>query len=136
MKRKLSIICSALYLFNAILHLLLAFGAPLGEYVLGGFYIVIPLQLRIVNIFFFILWVYSSYSYLVYAGILKIKNKLKTIRKFLIGITIFTSFAVFSNLFITNSIKEKVLMTPLAIIVSLCSILLLNRCKCHSMKED
>jgi len=136
MKKKLSIICSTLYLFNVILHLLLAFGAPLGEYVLGGFYIVIPLQLRIVNVFFFILWLYASYSYLAYAGILKTKTNLKIIRRFLIGITIFTSSAIFSNLFITNSIKEKILMTPLTIIVSLCSILLLIKYKCPSINEE
>lgn len=129
MKKKISILCSSLYLFNAILHLLLVFGAPLGEFVLGGAYIVVPLHLRIVNVLFFILWTLAGYAYLLYSNILKTNINLNLVEKFLIGITTFTTIAIFSNLFITNSLKEKYLMTPLTLIVSVSSILILTKYK-------
>lgn len=129
MKKKLSIICSGLYLFNAMLHLLLLFGAPLGEYVLGGHYVVIPFHLRILNLLFFILWLSAGISYLINSNILNSKLSLSFIRKFLIAVTTFTSLAFFSNLFLTSSLKEKLLMSPLTFIVSICSILILNRYK-------
>lgn len=127
MKKKLCIICSSLYLFNAILHLLLVFGAPLGEFVLGGSYIVIPFHLRIINVLFFILWILAGYAYLIYSNILKTNINLNLVKKFLIGITTFTTIAIFSNLFVTNSLKEKYLMTPLTLIVSVSSILILTK---------
>lgn len=134
MKKKLSIICSSLYLFNAILHLLLVLGAPLGEFVLGGTYIVIPLHLRIINVLFFILWLLAGYAYLIYSNILKTNINMNLIKKFLIGITTFTTIAIFSNLFITNSLKEKYLMTPLTLIVSVSSILILTKYKNSSKR--
>ena len=121
MKKKLSVICSILFLFNAFIHLLLVLGAPLGEYVLGGKYLVVPVAMRIVNLFFFFLWLFSGYCYLAYSKILKTWLSNTFLKHFLLGITLFTIIAIFSNLFITTSSKERLLMTPLTIVVSICS---------------
>jgi len=129
MKKFLSLICSCLYLLMSILHLLLIFGAPLGEYVLGGNHIIMPLRLRVVNLVFCILWLFIAYLYLIYSNILATRLHFGIVKFLLTIATDFTSVAIFFNLFITSSAKERFLMTPLSFVVSICSIWLLVKCE-------
>jgi hypothetical protein len=120
-----SIICAVSFFFNAFLHLLLIFGAPLGEYVLGGQYIVFPMEMRIFSVILFTVWFLIGWLYLIKGGILKRKYNNKIVTIILIFVTIFLINAIFWNWFISTSIKEKYLMTPLSLITSICSIFVL-----------
>lgn len=126
MKKTVAVICSTLYSLNAILHLLLLLGFPLGEYVLGGYYKVMPIELRFINLIFMLLWTFSSYTYLVYGTIISSNLNIKTARKIIIAFTTFTTIAIFSSLLLTTSPKEKYLMTPFTLLVSTLSYYLLK----------
>lgn len=52
--RLTSIVCAILTFFMAALHLALLFGAPIGEYVLGGKEKAIPIKKRWLNICFYL----------------------------------------------------------------------------------
>jgi len=97
----------------------------LGEYVLGGQYIIFPMKMRIFSIIFFIIWFFIGLLYLVKGSILKCKYSNKIVTLILYFITLFMIYATFGNWFITTSIKEKYLMTPLFLITSICSIFIL-----------
>lgn len=51
----LVLLCSIGFFLNALLHLLLVLGLPLGEYVLGGQHNVLPYKMRAVSYIFIIL---------------------------------------------------------------------------------
>jgi hypothetical protein len=104
---------------------LLAFGAPLGEFVLGGKYIVFPKEMRIINVIFFMLWLFIGLLYLIKGNLINNYLNGKIITIILVTITLFMVYAIYGNWFITESIKEKYLMTPLAMITSISSIMLL-----------
>ncbi|WP_310604532.1 hypothetical protein [Anaerosporobacter sp.] len=124
-KKILATICALCTLVSMVIQALIAFGAPLGEFVLGGIYIVAPLSRRIIHIFFAVLWGVVIYAYLSYGKIIFSKIDMKVVKGLVVLNTIFTSFAIIWNFFLTNSMKETVLMGPLTIIVSICSILLI-----------
>ena len=125
MTKVFSIICSVNFFFNALLYLLLIFGAPLGEFVLGGQYTVFPMKMRILSIAFFIIWFFVGLLYLIKGGLLKCKYNNKIVTVIIVIVTAFMIYAIFGNSFITTSIKEKYLMTPLSLITSICSIFVL-----------
>ena len=135
MIKTFSIICAVNFFLNALLHLLLIFGAPLGEFVLGGQYIIFPIKMRIFSIIFFIIWFFIGLLYLMKGGLLKYKYNNRIVTIILIIVTLFMIYAIFGNLFmiyaifgnlfLTKSIKEKYLMTPLSLITSICSIFIL-----------
>lgn len=129
-KKTNAIICFVNFVLNSFLHTLLLFGAPLGEYVLGGQHVVFPIEMRLASFILMFLWGYIAYIYLVQGGLTRRKNTKKTY-VIIIATTIFMIFAVFSNAFLTTSIKERNLMTPLALVTSLSSIALL-----YLSKED
>lgn len=128
LKKTLATICAINFFFNSLLHLSLLFGAPFGEYVLGGKYTIFPGHMRLISAGFAILWGYVSYHYLNQGGIIQLKKTQPT-QTIVIFSTIFMFVAIGSNAFITESVKERLLMTPLALITFLASfsLLLINR---------
>ena len=120
-----SVICAILMFLNSLLHIGLIFGAPLGEYVLGGQYVVFPLKMRLVSVFFALLLSFMGVIYLKLAGVVHvfISNKLMII--FLIINTVLMTYAIFGNLFLTDSIKETYVMTPFTLVASVCSVIAL-----------
>lgn len=122
LKKTMSTICAVILFLNALLHVLLLMGAPLGEFVLGGRYVVIPLSMRMINVFFAFLWIFIGLLYFNLAGIIKLPISNKVMRIILWINTLFFFYAIFGNLFLSESIKETYVMTPLSIITSVCSI--------------
>ena len=111
----------------SILHFCLLFGMPFGEYVLGGNHKVIPKTKRYVNLLLGILWIIMGLIYLEKVGIIHLFYNYKTIvNVLLIAFTIFLGIATISNAFITRSSKERFVMTPLSIVVFLCSIIIIS----------
>lgn len=122
-----SLICAILTLLNSLLHLLLMFGAPLGEYVLGGQNVVFPPAMRLVSSFFFLFFLFMGLLYLKLGGFLNLPVHNKVMYVMIIIYTIFAVYAVFANLFMTDSIKETLVMTPVTAIESVCSILAITQ---------
>jgi len=109
----------------ALLHLLLLFGAPLGEYVLGGQDKIMPPPKRVVNGFCYLLFSLSGIAFLQRGNILTLDINPLIGLILIIIITIFTGYAIFFNSKVTRSRKENLVMTPLSAITFICSLILL-----------
>lgn len=120
-----TIISSTIIFSMSLLHLLLLFGAPLGEYVLGGNNRIIPKKMRYINVIFTFIWFMLSVVYLIKGNLISIIDSNNFIINLLFIIsTLFFGFAIFSNAFLTESKKEKYTMTPLCTIVFISSLVI------------
>lgn len=126
-KKVLSLICALSWFFQAVLHLLILFGAPLGRLFFGGAYRVFPLWLRPANLALVLLWSTISYAYLVYGEFVK-NNWSDACARWILGLTtVFLAIATFFNVFISTSPWEKYLtgsLTALTFLLSLCLVFL------------
>ena len=109
----------------ALLQLLLVFGAPFGEYVLGGQQRVLPMKMRIVSCFFSLFFVIVGVSWLQFTGVINGLLHPLFIKVLLIIHTVFLAYAIIGNGLITKSKKEKYVMTPISIAGFLCGLFIL-----------
>lgn len=105
---------------SCIVQLLIALGFPLGEFVLGGEYVVAPSSKIIIHLAFSIVWGGVAASYLSYAGLWRFKTKKLTPVIVWLN-TLFVSYAIVWNFFLTTSLKETLLMGPVTLITAVCS---------------
>jgi cation transport ATPase len=106
-------------------HCLLIFGAPFGEYVLGGLDKVLPVKKRIISGIFSILFLFVGLSFLQRINLFEIGFPNSFVSILLILYTIFLGYAIIANGLLTKSKKEKYLMTPLSVLGFVCSIIVL-----------
>jgi len=109
----------------ALLQLSLVFGAPFGEYVLGGQNRVLPIKMRFISGSFSLVFMSVGLSYLHIAGTISGLCSTVFIRILLVAYTAFLAYAIIGNGFITKSKKEKYIMTPCSVIGFLCSVFIL-----------
>ena len=109
----------------ALLQLSLVFGAPLGEYVLGGKDKVLPMKMRVVSGGFFLAFVAAGLSFLQIAGIINELLSPLFVEILLITYSAFLAYAIIGNGFLTKNKKERVVMTPCSILGFLCSVIVL-----------
>lgn len=121
----LSIIIAISFFLNALLHLLLIFGFPFGEYVLGGKNIVLPFKMRIISFIFLVIWTIVGISYLNYSQLIYIQVFNRFDRSLIILTTVFLFFAIFSNGLLTKSKKERKIMTPFSLVAFVLSCIIL-----------
>jgi hypothetical protein len=122
-----AIIVSILMVFGfAVLQLLLVFGAPFGEYVLGGQHKVLPIKMRLISGVFSFLFMVVGVSYLQMAGAISNLFSPVFIKILLASYTLFLASAIIGNGFITKSKKERYVMTPCSIAGFLGSIIVLT----------
>jgi hypothetical protein len=114
--------CAIITFGMALLQLSITFGAPLGEYVLGGENKVLPPKMRFVSCTFFLLFIFVGMSYLQWGNILHIGFNSKLVKIIIIVNTLFLAYAIIGNGILTKSKKEKYLMTPFSIIQFICSV--------------
>lgn len=119
------IACSILAILT-IFQVLLAFGAPLGQYAWGGSHTVLPTKKRIGSIVSVILYFFFALIILTNAKVLDIP-----ISKDILNIAIWTLAAYFSiGIFmngISRSKRERAVMTPTALALAvLCLLIALN----------
>jgi hypothetical protein len=100
----------------ALLQFSLTFGAPLGEYVLGGTRRVLPVRMRFVSGFFSCFFIVVGLSFLQRSEKLVPFLSVSFTNVLLIIYTLFLAYAIVGNGFITKSKKEKYVMTPLSIV--------------------
>lgn len=108
---------SITFLGAAILYILLSLGLPYGEYAMGGKYTVMPSRMRVVCAISVIIQL-TAILYLLQAG-----DVLSFGLPFDRGVCYF--FAVYLALnsvmnLLSRSIKEKLVMTPLSFVTSIC----------------
>jgi len=121
----LGIILSIIIFANALLHLLLFFGAPLGEYVLGGKNKIIPKKIRYINFILFFIFCFGGIVYLQYGNIIQAFMNIKIIFLIIILFTLFYGYGIIGNLKFTNSKKEMYVMTPVCVVSFILSIVLI-----------
>lgn len=121
----LSVIIAISFFLNALLHLLLIFGFPFGEYVLGGKNMVLSFKMRIISFLFLIIWIIVGISYLNYGQLIQIPAFSQFDRNLIILTTIFLFVAFFSNGLLTKSEKERKIMTPFSLVTFVLSCMIL-----------
>ena len=109
----------------AILQLSLTFGAPLGEYVLGGQNKVLPPRMRFVSSTFCILFVCIGLMYLQRGNVIDLGFSPLLVNIVITINTVFLAYAIISNAIITKSKKERYLMTPISVVQFVNSIIVL-----------
>lgn len=114
-----AIIGSSLLGLLAVLSLALFFGAPIGEYALGGRYKVLVGKQRLMALFALCVQLIGIFVLLRGSGILVAPLSDKVINICLYVYAGYLSINVLMNL-ASNSWKEKLIMTPLAAIISFC----------------
>lgn len=114
-----AIIGSSLLGLLAVLSLALFFGAPIGEYALGGRYKVLVGKQRLMALFALCVQLIGIFVLLRGSGILVAPLNDEFINICLYVYVGYLSINVLMNL-ASNSRKEKLIMTPLAAITSFC----------------
>lgn len=117
-----SLICAIITLGMALLQLSITFGAPFGEYVLGGENRILPKKMRLVSCTFFLIFIFVGMSYLQWGNILYIGFNPVFVKIIIIVNTLFLAYAIIGNGMITKSKKEKYVMTPFSVIQFICSV--------------
>jgi hypothetical protein len=120
-----SLISAILTFIMALLQLSLTFGAPFGEYVLGGQYRVLPSKMHYTSTTFSIVFSIISLAFLQKGKILNLGIGGTVVNIIIIINTIFLAYAIVGNGFITKSRKERLVMTPASILGFLCSVAVL-----------
>ena len=114
-----AIIAVVIFAVISVLQLLLAFGLPLGKLAYGGKYERLPTNMRIMSIVAIGIFVLASISVLERAGIIIVfSNPILTIVIVWV-IAIYLAFNTLLNA-MTKSKQEKLVMTPLSLISSVC----------------
>ena len=123
--RAVSTVCALGWFANALLHLLLLAGMPLGALVLGGGHEVMPVALRPVNAVLVVLWGVCGWAYLAYGGVVAHRASRGRLRSGLVVMTVFLLLASVFNLFITSSPAERYVTGALSALMLLLSLALL-----------
>ena len=106
-----ALIGSFLFGMVIVLYILIVLGFPLGEYAMGGKYKILPKHMRVVFVFSIILQLAGVY--------LKLMLPTEITR----GMCFFYAFYLTLNVimnFMSQSKKEKLVMTPLSAITAAC----------------
>ncbi len=106
----------------AVLQLSLTFGAPFGEYVLGGRNKVLPLKMRFVSNIFSLVFLFVGLAYLQRGKVVYLGLSSTVVNGVVIVNTMFLAYAIVGNGILTKSKKEKYLMTPLSVMQFLFSL--------------
>lgn len=122
--RAISVVCAFGWFANALLHLLLLIGMPLGAFVLGGKFTVIPVAMRPINLLLMVLWSLCGWSYLAYGGVI-FHTRRRCLRPGLIIMTVLLLLASVFNIAVTSSPTERYATGTLSVVMVLLSAVLL-----------
>lgn len=114
-----SILGSILLLIAAIMSTLILFGLPLGEFVMGGKYKILPNKMRIACALSIVIQLFAILIVLQTAKVIPTLFPYHITR----GICIFfAAYFILNTImnFFSNSRKEKMFATPLSLVTSVC----------------
>lgn len=115
----MAILAAVLLALAAVLTVLVACGAPLGEFTMGGRYKVLPGQYRIIAVISLFIQLLAIIIVLQADGIMALWFSEKVTRYIAIFFAIYLSLNTIMNLFSTSK-KEKYFATPLSLITAVC----------------
>ena len=115
----IALIGSMAFIFVAILYALLALGFPYGEFAMGGKYIVMPKRMRIVCGFSVCVQLFAIIILLQTASIIPSLFSIGLTKAICFFFAAYLTLNTFMNL-LSNSRKEKWVMTPLALLTAIC----------------
>ncbi len=115
----IAIIGAFLFAVVAVMTILVACGAPLGEFTMGGKYKILPKRLRIVCVISFAIQMFAIIVILQSGGILERWFSAKVTRNICIFFAIYLSLNTIMNI-LSDSKKEKYFATPLSIMAAIC----------------
>lgn len=108
-----------LFMGITIMTVLVACGLPLGEFTMGGQYKVLPKKFRIMAVISVAVQIFAMVIVLQAGGLIPLSFSVKTTKYICIFFAAYLSLNTIMNLS-SKSKKEKYVMTPLALIASLC----------------
>ncbi|MDU1892325.1 MAG: hypothetical protein E6767_16695 [Dysgonomonas sp.] len=114
-----ALIGTILFALTVILYILLIFGAPLGEYAMGGQHRILPTKNRIITTIALIIQLFGIVVLLQGGGIINTCLSTNVIRIACYVFAVYLSLNVLMNI-ASKSKKEKMLMAPLSLIVAAC----------------
>lgn len=114
-----AIIAAVLFAVMGVFQLLLALGLPLGKLAYGGKYERLPTNMRIMSLVAIGIFVLGLISVIERAEIIIIFNNPILVLVVVWVITIYLAFNTLLNA-ISKSKPEKLIMTPLSLILSIC----------------
>lgn len=114
-----ALIAVTVFAVVSIIQLLLAVGKPLGKLAYGGKYETLPNNMRIMSIVAIGILTLGAISVLERAGLITILNNPILTLVIVWIIALYLAFNTLINA-ISKSMKEKLIMTPLSLISSIC----------------
>ncbi len=114
-----ALIGSFLFGMVIVLYILIALGVPLGEYAMGGKYKILPKHMRVVFAFSIILQLVGVIVLLQTGSYLKLIFPAGITRGICFVYAFYLTLNVIMN-FMSQSKKEKLVMTPLSAITAVC----------------
>ncbi len=114
-----ALIAAIIFSIMTIINVLLIFGAPLGEFTMGGQYKVLPKNLRIMAVSSLVIQVFGIIIVLQAGGFIPLCFSAKVTQIICIVFASYLSLNTLMCLF-SKSKKEKYVMTPLALLSAIC----------------
>jgi hypothetical protein len=114
-----AIIAVVIFVVISVFQLLLALGLPLGKLAYGGKYEKLPTKMRIMSLVAIGIFALGAISVLERAGLITIFNNPIFTLVVVWVIAIYLAFNTLLNA-ISKSKQEKLIMTPLSLILSIC----------------
>ena len=114
-----AVIAVVVFVVVSTIQLLLALGKPLGKLAYGGKYETLPNNMRIMSIGAIGIFTLGTISVLERAGIITVLNNPVLSLIIVWIIALYLAFNTIINA-ISKSMKEKLIMTPLSLISSIC----------------
>lgn len=122
---EISAIIASIILFNlSIFQLLLILGFPLGKFAWGGKHVILPKKLRISSGFSIAIYYFFILVLLNQGDVISLFSKSGWINTAHVVITIYSFIGIPLNA-ISRSKPERIVMTPIATLLSLLSLLIL-----------
>lgn len=114
-----ALIAATIFSIITVINVLLIFGAPLGEFTMGGQYKVLPKNLRIMAVSSLVIQVFGIIIVLQAGGFVPLFFSAKVTQ---IICWVFAGYLSLNTLMclISKSKKEKYVMTPLALLSAIC----------------
>jgi len=114
-----ALIGSILFSLVTALYILLALGLPYGEYAMGGKYKILPKKERIISVISVIVQAFAIFILLQAGNVIRTGFPDKTANFLCYFFAVYLSLNVFMNL-LSKSKKEKLVMTPLSLVIAIC----------------
>ncbi len=108
------------------LEMLLALGFPIGRFAWGGYYTIVPIELRIASVVAMAFYAIAMVIVLATAKMIAVSAESRFVRYGIWALTLLFSLATVMNL-ASQSPYERLLMTPIALILSILCFTLARR---------